>query len=169
LKTFLSRLVYQNPPMPIATVLAAMTALQASGAEVALMGGWGADALIGEQLRPHHDLDLIVNRDHLDLALTALYAIGFVEWFRDVSPAPFGDLSVEAGVVVRNPAMRVVDLHTMRFDSSTRPLAEGTIGGHPVPCMPAELQIRANAKSPARSRRVKRHYRENIEAATRAL
>ncbi len=169
LKALLSRLVYQNPPMPIATVLIAMAALEAGGIEVALMGGWGADALAGKQLRPHHDLDLIVNREHLDKALMALYAIGFVEWFRNASPTPFGDLELEAAVVVRDPAMRVVDLHSMRFDHPRPALAEGTIGGRRVPCMSAELQIQANAKSRARSRRVKRRYRKNLAAATQAL
>lgn len=169
LKELLSRLVYQNPPMPIATVLIALVALEACGVEAALMGGWGADALVGEQLRPHHDLDLIVNRDHLDKALMALSTIGFVEWFRNPSPTPFGDLQMESAVVVRDPAMRVVDLHSMRFDSSGPALDEGAIDGRRVTCVSAELQIRANAKSRARSRRVKRRYRENLEAATRAL
>jgi lincosamide nucleotidyltransferase A/C/D/E len=169
LKALLSRIVYQNPAMPIATVLIAMAALEASGVEVALMGGWGADALIGEQLRPHHDLDLIVNSNHLDKALAALYAIGFVEWFRDVSPTPFGELEVESAVVVRDPAMRVVDLHSMRFARPGPAMTEGTIGGRRVPCMSAELQIQANAKSRARSRRVRRRYRGNLEAATLAL
>lgn len=168
-KALLSRLVYQNPPMPIATVLIALATLEACGVEAALMGGWGADALVGEQLRPHHDLDLIVNPDHLDKALIALSAIGFVEWFRDLSPTPFGDLQMESAVIVRDPAMHVVDLHSMRLDPTEPALAEGTIGGRRVTCMPAELQIRANAKSHARSRRVKRRYRENLEAATRAL
>lgn len=169
LKALLSRIVYQNPAMPIATVLIAMAALEASGVEVALMGGWGADALIGEQLRDHRDLDLIVNRDHLDKALMALYAIGFVEWFRDVSPAPFGDLQIESAVVVRDPAMRVVDLHSMRFARPSPAMTEGTIGGRGVTCVSAELQIQANAKSHARSRRVKKRYRKNLAAATLSL
>jgi hypothetical protein len=168
-KALLSRIVYQNPPMPIATVLIALAALEAGGVEAALMGGWGADALVGEQLRPHHDLDLIVNSDHLDKALVALSALGFVEWFRNLSPTRFGDLQMESAVVVRDPAMRVVDLHSMRFGRVGPALAEGTIGDRPVACMPAELQIQANAKSHARSRRVKRRYQENLEAATRAL
>ena len=169
LKAALSRLVYQNPPMPIATVLIAMAALEASGVEAALMGGWGADALAGEQLRPHHDLDLIVNRDHLDKALTALCAIGFVEWFRNASPTPFGKLRLENAVVVRDRAMRVVDLHSMRFDRHRPALARGEIGGRRVTCISAELQIQANAESHTRSRRVRRHYRTNLAAAKQAL
>ncbi len=168
LKALLSRLVYQNPAMPIATVLVVMTTLEAGGVEVALMGGWGADALAGKQLRSHHDLDLIVNRDHLDKALVALYTIGFVEWFRERSPGSFGDLELESGVVVRDPAMRVVDLHAMRFDRQGPALTEGMIGGRPVTCMSAELQIEANAKSYARSRRVRRRYEANLEAASQA-
>ena len=29
------------------------------------MGGWGVDALLGRQTRPHHDLDVLVSVDDL--------------------------------------------------------------------------------------------------------
>jgi hypothetical protein len=37
--------------------------LSAASVDVWLDGGWGVDALVGEQTREHNDLDLIV-RDH---------------------------------------------------------------------------------------------------------
>jgi lincosamide nucleotidyltransferase A/C/D/E len=32
--------------------------------EVWIDGGWGVDALVGRQTRPHEDLDLVVALDH---------------------------------------------------------------------------------------------------------
>ncbi len=34
--------------------------LEADGIQVWLTGGWGIDALLGEQTRPHKDLDVIM-------------------------------------------------------------------------------------------------------------
>lgn len=157
--------------MPIVTTLQALKALEAGSIVAVLMGGWGVDALAGEQLRVHHDLDLIVDRDQLDMALAMLGGLGFKEWFRNPSPAPFGERQLEGSVVVRDAAMRVVDLHPMRLDDSGPVLAEGRIGGHRVTCISAELQIQVNARSRAHthSRRVRRRYQANLETARRAL
>jgi len=171
LKALISRVVYQNPPMPIVTTVRALKALEAASIVAVLMGGWGVDALAGEQLRVHHDLDLIVDHSQLDIALMVLGALGFKEWFRNPATAPFGERQLEGSVVVRDAAMRVVDLHPMRLDDSGPTLAEGRIGGHPVTCISAELQIQVNAGSQAhtRSRRDKRRYQTNLETARRAL
>lgn len=171
LKALLSRIVYRNPPMPIVTTLLAVKALEAGSIVAVLMGGWGVDALVGEQLRVHHDLDLIVDHDQLDMALAMLGGLGFKEWFRNPAPAPFGKRYLEGSVVVRDEAMHVVDLHPMRLDESGPTLAEGRIGGHRVTCISAELQIQVNAgsQSHTRSRRSKRRYQANLETARRAL
>lgn len=171
LKALLSRIVYRNPPMPIARALQALKALEAASIVAVLMGGWGVDALAGEQLRIHRDLDLIVDHSQLDIALMMLAALGFNEWFRNPAPAPFGERELEGSVVVRDAAMRVVDLHPLRLDESGPGLAEGTIDGHRVTCLSAESQIEVNAgsQSNTRSRREKRRYRANLEAARRAL
>ena len=44
-------------------VLAVLTALDAGGIDYWVDGGWGIDALVGEQTRRHHELDLGVSRD----------------------------------------------------------------------------------------------------------
>jgi lincosamide nucleotidyltransferase A/C/D/E len=171
LKALLSRIVYRNPPMPVVTTLLALRALEAGSILAVLMGGWGVDALAGEQLRLHRDLDLIVDHDQLDMALAMLGGLGFKEWFRNSSPAPFGERQLEGSVVVRDAAMHVVDLHPMRLDDSGPTLAEGRIGGHSVTCISAELQIQVNAGSQGhtRSRRDKRRYQTNLETARRTL
>jgi lincosamide nucleotidyltransferase A/C/D/E len=170
-RAVLSRIVYQNPPMPIVPTLRALKALEAASIAAVLMGGWGVDALVGEQLRVHHDLDLIVDHNQLDIALMMLGALGFREWFRNPAPAPFGERQLEGSVVVRDEAMRVVDLHPMHLGDSGPAVAEGTIGGHRVKCISAELQIQVNAGSQAhtRSRREKRRYQTNLETARGTL
>ena len=157
--------------MPMTTTLQALKALEAASILAVLMGGWGVDALAGEQLRIHHDLDLIIDHTQLDLALMMLGLLGFKEWFRNPDSTPFGERQLEGSVVVRDAAMRVVDLHPMRLDDSGPTLTEGRIDGHRVTCLSAELQVEVNAGSQihTRSRRVKRRYQTNIETATRAL
>src|SRR4051812_23806829 len=49
-----------------AEVVALYNLLDDHGIEVWLDGGWGIDALIGEQTRPHSDLDIAVR--HADVA-----------------------------------------------------------------------------------------------------
>ena len=51
--------------------------LEAAGLVVWLDGGWGVDALLGYQTRPHQDLDLVIARDDLAAAQQTLAAAGF--------------------------------------------------------------------------------------------
>lgn len=46
--------------MPPTAVLELLTPLQANGVNACVGGGWAVDALLGEQTRPHADLDLWV-------------------------------------------------------------------------------------------------------------
>ena len=50
-------------------LLAVLGQLDRAGVVIWLDGGWGVDALLGRQSRPHQDLDLVIDRD--DLALLA--------------------------------------------------------------------------------------------------
>jgi lincosamide nucleotidyltransferase A/C/D/E len=46
--------------------------LAARGIEVSVDGGWGVDALLGEQTRAHDDLDLVITRGDCSAAQDAL-------------------------------------------------------------------------------------------------
>jgi aminoglycoside-2''-adenylyltransferase len=59
-----------------AAVLAALDHLRASRVTTWVDGGWGIDALVGEQTRPREDLDLVVEHIALDAARSALSALG---------------------------------------------------------------------------------------------
>jgi lincosamide nucleotidyltransferase A/C/D/E len=60
-------------------VLDILAALRQAGVDVWIGGGWGIDALVGEQTRPHRDLDL-AHRDNQEPAVVATLAkAGFVE------------------------------------------------------------------------------------------
>lgn len=170
LRALLSRVVYQNPPMPRANVLRILEELDSAGVEPVVMGGWGIDALVGEEQRLHRDLDLIVDHGSLDTALTRLRALGFKEWFRNPSPVPFVEHQIEGDVVVmRDAAMRVVDIHPMCLRELGPSAAEGTIGDRRISCVSAKVQIRAHTGNRIRSRRERRRHETNLETAKRAL
>jgi Aminoglycoside-2''-adenylyltransferase len=54
------------------------TPLEGEGIGVRLDGGWGVDALVGDQTRPHADLDLAVDRDELERIQQNLERLGFL-------------------------------------------------------------------------------------------
>jgi lincosamide nucleotidyltransferase A/C/D/E len=54
-----------------------ISTLRRHGIDPGVSGGWGVDALVGEQTRAHRDLDLSVPAANLHLALTALTGLGF--------------------------------------------------------------------------------------------
>lgn len=141
-------------------VLSVLALLRRAGTDVWIGGGWGIDALLGEQTRDHRDLDLMHRRDQEPAVLAALANAGFTETL-DQRPVRF---------VLTSPPGRAfppdrsslpgleLDLHPLVFaaDGSAvqaspepdRPFrypaacfVTGTIGGTPVPCLSAEQQV----------------------------
>ncbi len=117
------------------------------GADVWIGGGWGVDALVGEQTRPHQDLDLMHRQEHEAFVVEALARAGFAETL-SWRPVRF---------VVRDEIGREIDLHPLRFapdGSATQAsltdepfrypassFVTGTILGTVVPCLSAEQQV----------------------------
>ncbi len=116
--------------------------------DVWIGGGWGIDALIGRQTRPHRDLDLMHRQDQEPAVLAALTELGFAESL-NWRPVRF---------VVSDPDQREIDLHPLMFDdngnatqASLDPAAPfvypaegfvtGSIQERPVPCLSAEQQV----------------------------
>jgi lincosamide nucleotidyltransferase A/C/D/E len=130
-------------------VVDVLDALETRGLKVWVDGGWGVDALLGQQTRQHDDLDLVVELVSLPGVLEALEGLGF-SLAEDLAPTR---------VVVRAADGRQVDLHPVTFDQegtawqfgasadgSDCPypaggLDQGRILDRAVPCLGPELQI----------------------------
>jgi lincosamide nucleotidyltransferase A/C/D/E len=140
--------------MTVRDVIEVLDGLKQAGVRVCVDGGWGIDALIGEQTRDHSDLDLALDGHDLDAARQALGEQGFQH---DESSEP----GLPARLVLRDDRGRQVDLHPLLFDergdgwqqlSATGrawgryPVddfdAIGSIGGQRVSCLSAHLQAR---------------------------
>jgi lincosamide nucleotidyltransferase A/C/D/E len=83
--------------------------LEAAGLVVWLDGGWGVDALLGRQTRPHQDLDLVIAREDLAVAQQTLAAAGF-------SHDPTAVPGLPARLLLVDADGRQVDLHPVIFD-----------------------------------------------------
>ncbi len=56
-------------------VLQIITWLETAGIPIWLDGGWGVDALVGRQTRPHDDLDVVIALHHVEPAQQILGAV----------------------------------------------------------------------------------------------
>jgi lincosamide nucleotidyltransferase A/C/D/E len=124
-------------------------ALEAAGCGPCLAGGWGIDALLGWVSRRHEDVDVIVVPGTERAAQAALAELGFDEVRTGVAAGPY----MPVRTVVRDPPGRTVDLLPLPLDSldlsSTsdpsiahhEPVVTGTLGGQPVRCLSAAVQI----------------------------
>lgn len=70
--------VNQAAGMSLAQMLAVLDAVCSVGCRFWLEGGWGIDALVGHQTRPHRDVDLDIDGAFEDQVLAALHDLGYV-------------------------------------------------------------------------------------------
>jgi lincosamide nucleotidyltransferase A/C/D/E len=133
--------------MDAAEVLRVLDALDVAGVHAGVTGGWGIDALLRQQTRPHGDVDLGVPSDAIDTAIEALASLGYT-LVADERPARLV-LEGSRGKVDLHPIVMQpsgVGVQT-GFDGQTFEYppgsleAEGEIGGRPVRCGTPELQV----------------------------
>jgi lincosamide nucleotidyltransferase A/C/D/E len=160
----LSAIVYRSPAMSAERVIETLDALERADVAVCCMGGWGVDALIGEQSRVHHDLDLIVERADWARARDALAILGYRAWYQQFSGDPLRDR-----VVVRDRALRVVDIHPVDLEAADLEIVSGTIAARPVRCLSAKEQFHAHQGFRNRLPRERRNQRSNAEIARHLL
>ena len=130
-------------------VVEVLDVLEAAGVDVWVNGGWGVDALVGDQTRPHDDLDVFISSAHVDAVQDVLRPLGFV-LMEDELPQAF---------VLRDPADRRVDFHPLAMQPNgsgvqhglagetwTMPadgfLGDGFVGGRRIRCVSPEEQVR---------------------------
>ena len=129
--------------------------LKSHGLDVWVDGGWGVDALLGKQSRPHDDIDLVLRQSEIDRLADVLGAAGFRRVEEAARPFNF---------VMADGRGREVDLHGVVFDGAGDGLygpqpedgtglafpavaftGTGTIDGESVRCMTAEYQVANHA------------------------
>jgi lincosamide nucleotidyltransferase A/C/D/E len=132
-------------------VVSVVDCLEAAGIPIWLDGGWGVDALIGRQTRPHSDLDAVVELEHADEVIARMESLGF-RITQDDRPTRF---------VLADDTERHIDFHPIVFDDSGNGrqigaganggdaiypaaglLGRGAIGGQKVACLTPELLLR---------------------------
>jgi lincosamide nucleotidyltransferase A/C/D/E len=123
--------------------------LLAVGIPIWLDGGWGIDALLGEQTREHDDVDIVVELRCVAAVLSTLSPLGFT----------LSEDNLPTRAVLRSGDDRQVDIHPVSFDargtgwqhgagpdgSDAAYPADGFTDGHVlgrvVPCLSATLQV----------------------------
>lgn len=135
------------PGMSLDEVFRALGVIRDCGCRFWLEGGWGVDALVGQQTRAHRDLDVDFDRDYEDAVVSALGELGYVietDWRPN-------------RVELVAPGRGCIDLHplTIAADGSAEQAAldggvhrfpasyftEGGLDGVSVPCVSAEAQV----------------------------
>ena len=108
-------------------------------------GGWGVDALLGRQTRPHNDIDIFVQKKDAEAFMKMLSLNGYRETKMEYTT---GDHTAWL-----NSGDRIIDLHlfefteagTLRFENEIYPAdaldGKGIIGGITVRCLTAEAQL----------------------------
>jgi lincosamide nucleotidyltransferase A/C/D/E len=138
----LKRSVFEVPADAIAGVV---DALERGGVRSVVAGGWGVDALLGEQTRKHLDLDLVFDAVEEPKAVAALERAGFELVRReDLDPPADAPLRLEARVVMANASGLLVDLHPAVLAPGARPdelYAVGIIDGKEVRCLSVRGQL----------------------------
>lgn len=140
-------------------VVELVTRLDDHGVDVCLSGGWAVDALLGEQTRPHSDLDLWVPAGQLEGLLVALAGMGVDR----ILPRP-GDRPWN--FVLHDGDRRSVDLHlyealpdaTVHFGSAVDGITfpadalagRGTVGDLVVRCEAPQWAVRWHTGYPPR-------------------
>ena len=128
-------------------VAAVLDRLEGAGIEAWLDGGWGVDALVGEQTRPHDDLDLIVRVDDTGTMCAVLVEDGY----------RLAEGVLESNFVLRDASDHAIDVHPVRFvdgDGIYRMengadwvfpaggfTGTGTVGDRPVRCLTPDVQM----------------------------
>jgi hypothetical protein len=153
--TLVRKLKRKSLQMPAEVVPRIVEALRRAGVSAWVVGGWGVDALLGEQTRRHRDLDVVFKSDEgaEQRAVRALAGLGLKFVKREAVPGADPGCWLSTRLVMADDAGRLVDLHPVEFplvvasDQGERmftpkdAFVTGTVGEQQVPCLSAQLQL----------------------------
>lgn len=134
-----------TPNMQVDDVVELLKLFDDYQVDVWVDGGWGVDALLGEQTRLHADLDIALAHQDVPALKALLARRGYREIPRDDS--------WECNFVLEDEQGRQVDVHACTFDADgnnifgvTYPFdsltGSGVIGGHPVKCISPDWMVK---------------------------
>jgi len=114
--------------------------LEEQGLEIHVDGGWAVDALLGEQTRPHDDLDIAIPHSQVPALRAVLETRGFRDYARKDS--------WECNFVLADHHDNRLDVHAYKPDGAGVPYpaesltGKGTIDGQPVRCIDPEWLVK---------------------------
>ena len=116
-----------------------------NGIDLVIDGGWGVDALLGEETRPHSDLDIVVQDRDVPRIRALLEERGYTDVPRDDT--------CFYNFVLGDDRGHAVDIHTYSIDGQGNNVygldyllkmltGHGIIAGHPVKCIPPDWMVK---------------------------
>lgn len=137
-------LAEMDTEMTAVDVVEIVRLLTDNGIKVHIDGGWGVDALLGEQTRLHADLDIAIRHEDVLKLRELLELRGYREIPRDDS--------WECNFVLADESGHEVDVHSYTFDTEGNNTfgvpypadsltGTGVIDGHRVDCIPPEWMV----------------------------
>ena len=127
------------------TVVEIVKFLIADDIDVVVDGGWGVDALLGEQTRPHNDLDIAIPHKDVPKLRQLLTEKGFAEILRDDSR--------DCNFVLEDESKNQIDVHSYAFDERGNNIygvaylpehltGKGAINDYQVQCIAPEWAVK---------------------------
>jgi lincosamide nucleotidyltransferase A/C/D/E len=133
-------------------LVALLDRLEEAGIDVWLDGGWGVDALLGEETREHDDVDLLLSLDDVPSLIEVVGQSGY----------ELADGAPPTNFVLLDDVGRQVDVHPVAFTAIgdgfylmkeggnwTYPAAgfrgAGSVAGRRVRCLTPEVQVLCHA------------------------
>ncbi len=131
------------------------------GIQIWLTGGWGIDALLGENTRPHKDLDIFTLVDDVVRMNQLLAEHGYQQktlWSENLSTVDSEGNRIETGYVLADQNGHELDVHAFRLNPQGNAVpawqvdpgfiftpqdlsGTGMVNGYPVRCQSAENQM----------------------------
>jgi lincosamide nucleotidyltransferase A/C/D/E len=134
-----------DPEMKASDVIDFVRLLEQNRIDVWIDGGWGVDALLGEQTRTRSDLDIAVRHSDAPRVRALLEARGYKD-------APRSDTR-DCNFVLGDDLGHQVDIHSYEFDSAGNHVygvaypaesltGAGSVNGYPVRCISPEWLVK---------------------------
>ncbi len=134
-----------KPEMTAGDVIEIVRLFEQNDIKIIIDGGWGVDALLARQTRPHEDLDIAVEHKDVALIRELLEARGYQDVPRDDTR--------DCNFVLGDENGHLIDIHSFTFDEHGEILfgvpypfnslnGSGLIGEYPVRCITPEWMVK---------------------------